>query len=90
MTISIKNSKKRKVINKILAFKRLMQARKKMSINININILYSKKSKISITVLAIATLLTRTSNSTGTIRKVSLPKFKVHVDQYKFLALNNL
>jgi len=90
MTISINNSTKRKVINKILAFKKLMQVRKKMSININFHILYSKKSKISITVLAIATLLTRTSNSTGTIRKVSSPKFKVHVDQYKFPGLNNL
>ena len=90
MTISINNSKKRKVINKILAFKKLMQARKKMSININFHILYSKKSKISIKVRVKATLLTRTSNSTGTTRKVSSPKFKVHVDQYKFLVLNNL
>ena len=56
MTILINNSKKRKVINKIHAFKKLMQVRKKMSININFHILYSKKSKISITVLAIATL----------------------------------
>jgi len=90
MTISINNSKKRKVINKILVFKKLMQVRKKMSININFHILYSKKSKISITVLVKATLLTRTSNSTGTIRRVSLLKFKVHVDQFKFPGLNNL
>ena len=81
MTISIKNSKKRKVINKILAFKRLMQVRKKMSININFHILYSKKSKISITVLVKATMLIRTSISTGTIRENNSQKSKVQANR---------
>ena len=81
MTISVNRNEKRKFILASHAIKTLIKQRKKMYFNPSFHSHITKKNEI---------LKARIFSSIGTTKKDSSLKSKVHVDQYKHLALSNL
>jgi len=81
MTISVNRNEKRKFILTSHAIKTLIKQRKKMYFNPSFHSHITKKNEI---------LKARIFSSIGTTKKDSSLKSRVHVDQYKHLALSNL